>query len=307
MRFATPLLLAILLIGPAACRRADNAPTEATASSSVPAQNVARPPTGDVAYVCPMDPDIRSNNPGTCPRCGMALVAGVPDPAEFHLDLDVSPKPVKVNELAHLTFEVFDPWKFNPVKKFTTVHEKLFHAFIVSRDLQFFVHDHPVWKDDAFHYEIRLPKPGMYRVLGDFYPEAATPQLVNTTFYVAGTEPPAPALVADYTEKQADNLKVAFSVAPEHPIAGVTAQMRFTLAPGDGLEKYLGAWAHMLVASEDLIDMMHTHPFLADGSPELQFNLIFPRPGTYRVWAQFQRSGVVNTVHFDVPVVAAAP
>jgi len=87
----------------------------------------------------------------------------------------------------------------------------------------------------------------------------------------------------------------------------VTAQMRFTLSPGDGLEKYLGAWAHMLVASEDLIDMMHTHPFLADGSPEMQFNLIFPRPGTYRVWAQFQRSGVVNTVHFDVPVVALTP
>ena len=81
------------------------------------------------------------------------------------------------NETVHLTFEVFDPWKDDPVEKFTVVHEKLFHAFIVSRDLQFFVHDHPIWDNGAFHYDIAFPKPGMYRVLGDFYPEAAAPQL----------------------------------------------------------------------------------------------------------------------------------
>jgi hypothetical protein len=32
------------------------------------------------------------------------------------------------------------------------------------------------------------------------------------------------------------------------------------------------------------------------------FNVIFPRARTYRVWVQFQRKGVVNTAHFDIPV-----
>ena len=41
---------------------------------------------------------------------------------------------------------------------------------------------------------------------------------------------------------------------------------------------------------------------LADGSPNIQFNVIFPRAHTYRVWVQFQRLGVVNTAYFDVPV-----
>ena len=76
----------------------------------------------------------------------------------------------------------------------------------------------------------------------------------------------------------------------------------FRVKPGDGLEKYLGAWGHMLAASTDLIDMMHEHPFIADGGPEIQFNVIFPRAKSYRVWVQFQRKGVVNTAHFDVPV-----
>jgi hypothetical protein len=48
--------------------------------------------------------------------------------------------------------------------------------------------------------------------------------------------------------------------------------------------------------------MAHSHPFIADGSEQIQFNLTFPRPRPYRVWVQFQRMGVVNTVHFDVPV-----
>ena len=72
--------------------------------------------------------------------------------------------------------------------------------------------------------------------------------------------------------------------------------------PGDGLEKLLGAWGHALVASEDLIDMIHVHPFIADGGPEIQFNVTFPRAKNYRVWVQFQRQGKVNTAHFDVPV-----
>jgi hypothetical protein len=50
---------------------------------------------------------------------------------------------------------------------------------------------------------------------------------------------------------------------------------------------------------------MHTHPTIADGSHEMQFNLVFPRPRVYRIWVQFQRKGVVNTAQFDVPVSAA--
>jgi hypothetical protein len=75
----------------------------------------------------------------------------------------------------------------------------------------------------------------------------------------------------------------------------------FRVSPTVGLELYLGAWGHLFSASDDLIDLIHTHPFAANG-PEIQFNMIFPRPRTYRVWAQFQRNGIVNTVRFDVPV-----
>ena len=70
----------------------------------------------------------------------------------------------------------------------------------------------------------------------------------------------------------------------------------------EGMEKYIGAWAHMLIASDDLVDMIHDHPFIADGGPQMQFNIIFPRAHTYRIWIQFMRKGVINTVSFTVPV-----
>ena len=248
---------------------------------------------------------MRSNQPGTCPRCGMTLVAGIPEPREFHVDLRLSPTVPRPDEPVQLTFAMFDPWKHNPVTKFSLVHEKLLHAFIVSRDLNVFVHDHPEWENGVFRYTARFPKPGMYRVASDFYPEAATPQMLTSTVFVSGGDTPAASLQRDYSTKTAENLTVAFSVGSQDPVAGATAQMRFTLSPEDGLEKYLGAWGHMLAVSDDLIDMIHTHPFIADGRPEMQFNLAFPRARTYRVWIQFQRHGIVNTVHFDVPIRSA--
>jgi len=259
-------------------------------------------PSKDPVYICPMDKDIRSNTPGNCSRCGMKLVAGVPDPVEFHLDLSVTPRVPRPGEKVHLQFDIHDPWKNNPVKKFNVDHEKLFHAFIVSEDLQVFVHDHPVWMNNAFQYDMTFPKPGMYRILGDFYPEGSTPQLVTTTVFVEGDPAPHGALSRDYSPKTGKNIKVEMTTTPAQPVAGSTTQVRFTITPGDGLEKYLGVWGHVLAASDDLIDMIHTHPFGGESSHEIPFELTFPRARTYRVWVQFQRKGVVNTVHFDVPV-----
>ena len=48
--------------------------------------------------------------------------------------------------------------------------------------------------------------------------------------------------------------------------------------------------------------LIHEHPFLADGGPQVQFNIIFPREAVYRIWVQLQRQGQVNTVAFTVPV-----
>ena len=257
----------------------------------------------DLVFQCPMDPDVRSNIEGVCPRCGMKLRAGIPEPIEFPMDLKITPPAVKVGEKVQLEFSVLDPENSKLIQHFQIIHEKLFHMFVISQDLQFFVHDHPVFGSDGkFRYEITFPKPGLYRLLGDFYPDGATPQLIAKTIIVPGGSQMTPALSHDYSTRDAGNMQVSLETDPPDPIAGTKTMMFFKLSPAEGMEKYIGAWGHMLAASDDLIDLIHTHPFIADGGPNMQFNVYFPRPRTYRVWVQFQRKGVVNTAYYDVPV-----
>lgn len=257
----------------------------------------------ETVYSCPMDPDVRSNQPGVCKRCGMKLVSGVPDQVEYHLDLTTTPRAIKAGEPVKLEFAVHDPYKDRQVTAFQTVHEKLYHMYVVSQDMKFFLHDHPVYQPDgSFDYTIKFPQAGMYRILSDFYPDGATPQLIAKTVLVPGPAPSPIQIAKDYSAKSAENMQVSFWTDPVQPIAAFTTQLHFKLDPADGFEKWLGAWGHMLVASDDLVDMIHTHPFIADGGPEVQFDVTFPRARGYRVWVQFQRKGVVNLAHFDVPV-----
>lgn len=256
----------------------------------------------DVVWFCPMDPDVRSHDPGKCPRCGMALKSGLPEHVNYHLNLKIAPQPPRPGLPLRFSFAVHDPWKDRLVTKFQVVHERLFHMFVIGPNLEFFLHEHPaLGPDGEFHIaNVVLPTAGMYRVLGDFYPDAATPQLIAKTIILPGPAPPPVTLSRDYAPKDAGNLRIEMRTVPEQPVAGLNTQMHFKLSPADGLEQYLGAWGHMLVASDDLIDMIHTHPFIADGGPDVQFNVVFPRPDHhYRVWVQFQRNGVVNTAHFD--------
>jgi len=236
----------------------------------------------------------------------MKLIAGVIDPIEYGLDLNLRPRAPHVDQSVELTFAVNEPHTGRPVQDFEIVHEKPFHLFVVSEGLDFFLHEHPLLgRDGRFRFRTRFTKPGMYRLLCDFYPKGGSPQLLARTVLIPGTQGMSPvprSLSPDLSEKNGLNLTVELAMQPSIPIAGKKTLLFFRIKPGDGLEKYLGSWSHLLAFSDDLVDGMHAHPFLADGGPQVQFNMIFPRAHTYRIWAQFQRKGIVNTVVFDVPV-----
>ena len=85
---------------------------------------------------------------------------------------------------------------------------------------------------------------------------------------------------------------------PGGDYATLIASIRNVLfAFGDDARVYPGHGPSTTIGHE-----RRTNPFLADGGPQIQFNMIFPRARTYRVWVQFQRKGVVNTAVFTVPV-----
>jgi hypothetical protein len=266
-----------------------------------------------------MDKDVRAAGPGKCPRCGMRLEANLPEPNEYRMRVTSVPPVVRAGAPVLLKFEVGDPATGAPVTAYEWMHERLFHLFLVSQDLAWFAHEHPQpGKPGTFVFPALLPKQGAYRLAADFYPSEATPQFLTRTIITAGAPSGAiaetPTLTADLAAKQGTNLRVELRMQPEQPLAGQETLLFFKLSPDDGIETYLGAWGHMLAASDDLIDMIHDHPTYVDGveapalkkawPAEVQFNLLFPRERIYRLWVQFQRRGVVNTLAFTVPVKA---
>jgi hypothetical protein len=234
----------------------------------------------------------------------MKLVLDVPDRIEYPLEISHSPELLLPGKNATLTLRALNPLTNAAATQFEIVHEKLVHLFVVSENLEFFAHIHPVLRSDgSFTQEFCPPSGGMYRLLADFYPSGSVPQLAVGTIFVTG-ETSKPHLAPALAPSSSANTTASLRLEPEQAIAGLETKLFFTFSPSTGMQLYLGAWAHMLAASEDLVDLLHLHPFLADGRANMQFNIIFPRPGLYRIWTQIQRENTVNTVVFTIPVKA---
>ena len=117
----------------------------------------------------------------------MKLVANLPERLEYGLKLALDPRTPRAGKDLELAFTVIDPKTGKTVTDFQLMHEKFYHLFIVSQDLKYFVHDHPVLgQDGVFRYKANLPGAGMYRLLSDFYPTAGTPQLIVKSVVLPG-------------------------------------------------------------------------------------------------------------------------
>lgn len=224
----------------------------------------------------------------------MNLVPGLPGPIEYRLRVDVLPRAPQTTSTTSMRLHLFHPKTNQRVESFEEIHEKRMHLFLISEDLRYFAHEHPESEPGGtFLLHTRLPLPGFYRILTDCFPTGGTPQLLAAPLFVGGPAQP-------FRPPGAPNLTIKLRTDPPNPIAGLKTMLFFELDPLEGVEPWLGAWGHLLSASADLLDLVHAHPAWEPYRNNVQFNLIFPRPGVYTVWGQFQRNGMVSTARFDV-------
>ena len=159
------------------------APVHGAGSQQPPATPAAQP-----VFWCPMHPDIRGGAGDKCPQCGMALVRAAPaDYGAYLLDFDIVPRALLALQKARVRFFVREPHTHETVRRFELVHERVFHLFIVSRDLEYFAHVHPtLHADGSLDVDVELPRPGVYQMIADFVPTGGLPQLVQKSFVTAG-------------------------------------------------------------------------------------------------------------------------
>ena len=266
---------------------------------------------------CPMHPGVRSTTAGQCPICQMTLVpmsTAVGD--SYTLDVDLAPRAPLPGAATRARFYVRDPRSGAAVTRFDVLHEKLFHLFVVSRDLRHFAHLHPAaGANGAFDVTVPLPYPGHYQLIADVVPTGGAPQMIQRTITTAGYEGAlhdVPTLAADLADKVIGATRVR--LAMRDAVAGGERLLTFTVMdeptgkPASDLEPYLGAPGHLVSVNADLSAAAHSHPVVQLGPPAtVAFQLLFPRPGMQRVWVQFQRSGRVLTASFTIPVADRQP
>lgn len=129
---------------------------------------------------------------------------------------------------------------------------------------------------------------------------------------VAGAAVAAKLLVVDDRSKPKVFGGLEVALGPEHITAGGSGVMlEFVLRRGDepvkDLRPYLGAMGHCVIISEDTTEFLHSHPQEAPGAKPhvVSFHTVFPKPGKYKVWGQFDVGGQMLIADFVVEVDAA--
>jgi len=252
---------------------------------------------------------------------------------------------VKAGQNTKLLFRISHPGTGEQIKKFETVHDRQYHLFVISQDMEFFQHIHPEQAaDGTWSIDVKLPRPGYYKVLSDFMPSGGAPQFIARPLVTAGysgdLEADSAHLVPDTTStKSVDDLTATLTYDPPTFVVGQYGHLNFHLTdtatkrPVTDLQTYLGAFGHTLIMSEDMVDYVHSHPvdilaqnnddgsppqFLippdADratlealrGGPDVTFEGLMPKPGHYRAWTQFRRNDKIHTFAFTFNVIPTA-
>ena len=245
-------------------------------------------PATTSGYICPMHPNEVKAEPGTCSICGMTLVPGDPmATADYVMRVTMAPRAPKPGQGVKFRFAALHPLTGAMVTEFAEVHDRLFHLFIVSRDMSQWFHVHPErQKDGSFTLEHTIPTAGHWALFSDFMPIGGGPQLIVTPFT------PAKLISGEETD------------IPIHFTDEKTGE------PVKNLQRYLGAFGHAMMLSEDMTEHVHAHPeemlegtaITEGGGPDLTVHALFPKPGVYRIWLQYQRNSKLSTIPFTVRV-----
>ncbi|MCO8274970.1 copper resistance protein CopC [Actinoplanes sp. TRM 88003] len=193
-----------------------------------------------------------------------------------------------------------------PATRFAVVHDKPLHLVVAGRDLAGFQHLHPTMSADGlWSVPLALPRAGAYRIFADFSVATAegatTPLVLGVDHHVPGAAT-GTALPAAATRAPAGPFAVTMEGTPQ---AGTTVPISFRVtrsgAPGPAtLERYLGAYGHLVVLREGDLGYVHVHPDpeLADGA--IRFNVSVPGAGRYRAFLEFQVAGKVERAEFTL-------
>lgn len=235
-------------------------------------------------------------------------------PLPYQLKVIDWPAHAMAGQPTNLKMQVVDTKTGKPQASFDVAHEKQFHLLLASKDLNWFLHEHPVMaKDGTWSIPITFPAGGDYWIYGDVAPSGKGSRVLIAKVSVHGDKPKWDTKLSLTTIATDGGLKGELMTRGEIEVGRKTTLMvkltdeKTGAAAGDTV-KWLGAAGHMMIFHQDGLTVVHSHP-AEDAENEAQvkqgmvhFSGRFPKPGKYKVYAQFDWRGAVRTLGFAIEV-----
>lgn len=197
---------------------------------------------------------------------------------------------------------------------FDEAHTKFFHLLLASKDLNWFLHEHPEMdRNGKWTVPITFPAGGDYWVYGDVAPTGKGSRVLIAKVSVMGPKPTWDTKLTLAKQATDGGLKGELSsLAPIVVGRNSTLQVKLTdektgKAAGDTVP-WLGAAGHMMIFIRDGQTVVHSHPAESEENALLvkegivRFSARFPKPGTYKVYSQFDWRGEIRTLGYVIEV-----
>jgi hypothetical protein len=271
---------------------------------------------------------------GACPICKMALTPVSKTPYTLDIDLPKGTPPLAAGVAAALEIKLTRP-DGKPLTDLDTSDEHPLHLIIVSEDLSFFVREHPSRAAaDRFQLNaFTFPFGGRFTIYADFTPMGGANKVAQTDITVpAGVLPRHTPItlvenedgVGVAGENGEYEFRIRCNAGKFYGGPAIDCFLRYGVnlkgVPVADLEPLMGASGHLVIISADRTTYFHTHALDLDGKPgqparddaallakarasilsngkpsDIVFHAVFPTPGLYRAFAQFQHQGKLLT------------
>jgi hypothetical protein len=191
----------------------------------------------------------------------------------------------------------------NAVREYDVDGGVRLHLIVVRRDFVGYQHLHPrLGRDGAWSVPLRLDAPGAYRAYADF-DVSGDKTVLGYDLFVPGSFAPA-GVPAVASHARVDG----YSVSVVHDVlhAGKETKLHFLVRrdgrPVPSFQAYVGHRGHLVALRAGDLAYSHVHPEPTGAPGEIVFHTELETAGTYRVFLQFKRDGIVHTAPFTVEV-----
>ena len=218
------------------------------------------------------------------------------------VNLDVA-GPVRIGQPVTLRFYVcLQPGNL-AVDDLQLEHEKYIHAVGVRDDLNEFFHIHPVRvAPGVWEVTHTFTNGGNYKIWSDVRFQDISYAVGHPVLSFSGNlgaSPPSGDR-PDYEVRSGHQITFKHT---EPLVSGRSASLQFLIRDATGreieTENFLGASMHLVIVKDDLSIYRHAHPDHQDmdaPQPVITFTQLFPKPGKYKLFAQFRPRGTTLPV-----------